>query len=484
VSSTALLARVEGRARSAPFVPWLGLVAVILGAALVIGAVAVRSPLLGVVCAAIPAAVGAILWLRGRTTWVVFIFTLGGLAVLGYGFANIPAVPSAPVPLVDVLLVGAFLGLVFTGGRLPVPRLPFMVAALLFGFSTIRLVVDYSTWGSLALRDYTTYVELSALFVGYWLMERIGLERWVRALTWISVTVVIYGLMQFSGIFSTFNVLVGIQRPVTLLGHVTGVASVSAFFFFALLRPFGSRSLVWAALATAPLFLFQSRGLYLALPLVIVLLALLRSRTRGLRRISAATAFAVIVAVIVLVIQPSGRFGTASPALVREQLMTLVGGTGVGDGSLNARTQWFAETTSRVSATTGALIYGLGLGPDLAGGFSADSVLLVRKPHDDFLEVFARLGLVGLGLFVLLLGSALKGIVMGSRRSATSRERFFQQWVLANSAIYLFIAATQPLLAYPYGTIPLFSLLGAGLAVGAGRHRGAEVNAPTIRTAA
>ena len=345
----------------------------------------------------------------------------------------------------------------------------------------MRLAVDVGTWGSYAFRDYTTYVEISALFVGYWLMERVGLDRWIRAISWISVVVVAYGLMKFStGAFSTFNVVVGIQRPVALLGYVTGVASISAFFFIAMVRPFGSRSLFVAALAVAPLFVLQSRGLYLALPLTALLLALLQARTPGMRRIAAAAAVAVVVAAVVLAVQPSGRFGSTSPALIRTQLLTLVGGKGVGEGSLNARTEWFSETTNRVTSHPGALVYGLGLGPDLAGGFSADSVLLVRKPHDDFLEVFARLGLPGLCAFVLLIGTAMRDVAIGSRRSATVRERIFQQWVLANSVIYLFISATQPLLAYPYGTIPLFGVLGAGLAVSGRRHTSAATRPAAI----
>jgi O-antigen ligase len=447
------------------------MVALVSAAALAISALATRSPPLAIVCAAAPAAALLIPWLQGRKAWVFFIFALGGVTVLGYGFANVPVLPSVPIPLVDVLIVGIFLGLVLTGARWPVPHLPFLIAAFLFCWASIRLLVDVPTWGSFAFRDYTTYVELGALFVGYWLMERVGLERWIRALSWMFVVVVVYGLIQFDvGFFATYNVVVGIQRPVTLLGHPTGVASISAFFFFALLRPFGSKSLILAALAIAPIFVFESRGLYLSLPLAIVLLALLRARTTGLRRIATAAALAAVAGVIVLTIQPAGRFGTTSPALVQEQLLTLVGGKGVGDGSLNARTQWFAETTKRVRAHPGALLYGLGLGPDLAGGFSQDNVLLVRKPHDDFLEVFARLGLIGFAAFVLLIGAAMKGLVVGSRRSPTSRERLFQQWVLANSVIYLFISATQPLLAYPFGTVPLFGLLGAGLAV-TGRRR-------------
>ena len=306
----------------------------------------------------------------------------------------------------------------------------------------------------------------------------IGLERWIRALSWLSVIVVVYGLMQFhGGAFSRVNLIVGVQRPVFLLGYVTGVATVSAFFFFALVRPFGSRSLILAALAIAPIFALQMRGLYLSVPLTVLLLTLQRARTPGLRRISAAAAFAVVAAVIVLAVQPNGRFGSSSPALFRDQLLTLVGGQGTGAGSLNARTQWFTQTTDRVTAHPGALIYGLGLGPDLADAFSADGVLLVRKPHDDFLEIFARLGVTGLFAFLLLIGAAFKALFDGSRRSAGPRERLFQQWVLANSVIYLFISATQPLLAYPFGTIPLFGILGAGLAVGARRH--ADVDAET-----
>jgi hypothetical protein len=37
-------------------------------------------------------------------------------------------------------------------------------------------------------------------------------------------------------------------------------------------------------------------------------------------------------------------------------------------------------------------------------------------------------------------------------------------WVLAASVIYLGVAATQPYLAFPSGTVPLYFMLGMGLA--------------------
>lgn len=115
MSTTTLGQRVPGRTLTAGLGQRLGRVAAVTGAAIAISAIATRSPPLAVLCAAAPAAALAIPWLQGRTAWAVFVFALGGLTVLGYGFANVPALPSAPIPLVDVLVVGTFLGLVLTG---------------------------------------------------------------------------------------------------------------------------------------------------------------------------------------------------------------------------------------------------------------------------------------------------------------------------------------------------------------------------------
>jgi O-antigen ligase len=401
---------------------------------------------------------------------MAFLIALGGLSVLGYGFANVPALPSLPLPLVDVLLAGAFVGLVLTGARWPVPRAPFVLAALLFAWASIRLLIDFPTWGSLAWRDYTTYVELSAVFVGYWLMERVGLHRWTRALSWIFAAVVAYGLVKFQGsIFSTFNITVGIQQPIALLGSMSGVASVSAFFFFALVRPIGSFSLVLAALSIPPILVSQMRGLYVVLPLTIMVLlltGLVEGRAPLVRRLLVATIVTVVAASAVLAAQPNGRFGKTNPGLIRDQIMTLAGGSGVGSGSIDSRTQWFTETIGRLRVHPDAIAYGLGLGPDLTDGFTAGKSILVRKPHNDYLEVLARLGLTGLLLFLMLIVTALKPIVVWSRFSTPTGEKGFQMWVFANTIVYLFISATQPLLAFPYGTIPLFGALGAGLALG------------------
>ena len=46
------------------------------------------------------------------------------------------------------------------------------------------------------------------------------------------------------------------------------------------------------------------------------------------------------------------------------------------------------------------------VGPDLTDGF-ATGAALVRKPHDDYLEAYARLGVFGLAAYVLVIISAV-----------------------------------------------------------------------------
>jgi hypothetical protein len=120
-------------------------------------------------------------------------------------------------------------------------------------------------------------------------------------------------------------------------------------------------------------------------------------------------------------------------------------------------------TLEQVSETPYGWLLGVGLGPDLIGGFTVGQGVLIRKPHDDYLEVFARLGLVGFAIFLSFLLS-LTVPVVATARQPSSHSRFLW-WVLSASVAYLVVAAAQPILAFPYGSVPLFTILGAGVAV-------------------
>jgi hypothetical protein len=168
--------------------------------------------------------------------------------------------------------------------------------------------------------------------------------------------------------------------------------------------------------------------------------------------------------VLVLVHGPEGRLGQVTPGFVTAHVSTLWGRDGPSAGSVEHRKQWMTTVIEEVREHRLAWLTGLGLGPDLTSGFEGNSGTLVRKPHNDYLEVFARLGLPALLLFGGVLITAWVRVLRAARRVAPP-EAGFLWWVVATAALFMLIAATQPLLFYTYGTMPLFVALGAGLAV-------------------
>jgi O-antigen ligase len=215
----------------------------------------------------------------------------------------------------------------------------------------------------------------------------------------------------------------------------------------------------------------QSRGMYIAIPGAIALVWLAsRSTTRvRLRRGLVATlAIGALALVFLYPFAPKqGRVGEVSPAFVVAQLSTLGGSEGPGS-PVSQRKAWFDEVLAEVDRTPWAWAVGVGLGPDLAFGFESASGL-VRKPHNDYLEAYARLGLLGFALFLGLLCTAFVRVVRDAR-SVDGWDARYMWFAVAQSFVLLVIAATQPLLAFSYGTVPLFFVLGSAIAVG-DRHR-------------
>lgn len=402
--------------------------------------------------------------------WDLLLVALGGTLVLVYGFANVGVPGPTTIPLADLL------GAVLVARALTAPGVawrwswPFVFAVAFLVIACARLAVDEPHWGKDALRDFTLPFEVVFLPIGYWAMSKYGEARWRRALSWVFVVCLLYfSLFSWGDRLGQWGPTVGIQRSVPLLGSFGGVSTAAAagFFFFALVRPFGRLSYVLAAGFLAELAVFQQRGIYLAVPAAAILvLGLAGSDLSGRARTGLTGAFTagVIALALLLPLSPQGRLGTVSPWFTVSQLRTLEGRSGPGSGSYQDRIAWFHEVLRKVRERGAqGWLTGVGLGPDLIGSVRGTNTQL-RKPHNDYLEVFARLGLPALLIFIAMLLTAVNRVIRAARRARSAESRFLW-WIFAVAVVFLVIAATQPLLAFPYGTIPLFSLLGAGLAL-------------------
>jgi O-antigen ligase len=406
---------------------------------------------------------------RGLVWWDLLIFGLAGALIIDYGFANVGLSPGVPIPLATLLLGLIVVGAAF-GRFLFVPRsLPFLLAIAFVFLASLRLAVDLPIWGRAALRDFTLPLELGFLFAGYWAVQRYGVERFVNSLRWVFVGALGYfALYPWRAELAAEGPVVGLQHSVPLLGNYwgAGTAGAAALFFFALVRPFGRVSYLIAASFLPVLLLVQARGIYIAVPAVsvFVLVAGLRAPGRVGRGLATTAAVGVIGLALVLAHGPEGRLGQVTPQFLTAHLATLWGRDGPSAGSVEHRKQWVSSVLKEVREQRLGWATGLGLGPDLTSGFEGKSGTLVRKPHNDYLEIFARLGLPALLLFCGVLVTAWVRVLRAARR-LPSAEAGFLWWVVATAALYMLIAATQPLLFYSYGTMPLFVALGAGLAL-------------------
>ncbi len=392
-----------------------------------------------------------------RKAWIAIAWTLlAGLMVLGYGFNNI-TVPGMTLPLVDALLV---LGLALsfpTWRELWSFRIGRRILALLGALSAvaaIRLSLDLPLYGLTAARDALYVLEAWGVALGFAVGRTLRASEVERNLGLIYRTAFLWFMfypLRFS--LATLGPVVGIQRPVPLLDFTTtGVVSAVGIFWF--LQDKRQYAGVFAAAGVVALLFGQGRGPYLAVILTLVIVVVTsrgeKNHAKLLFRASAwiAAAF-IIVAVLPL---PRGRLGArVGFDTMASQLLTLTGAEGPGSGSFRWRLEVWRELPAQVDTVPKVLV-GVGYGPDLIGGFTVNGGVLVRKPHNDLLEVWARTGIVGLvpwfGLVLTLMVAGFRG--RGDRR--------FGWWLIALQVTTVVVALTQPMFSFAYGGL-VYSLL-------------------------
>lgn len=431
----------------------------------------------GALSVLVPAAVGLLVLaagaaLRGRRLFQdALLFLVGGSVVLTYGFSNLGlSFGGLPVPLAEIVLLPLVGWCLLRGRSLRSIGPPAVFLAMFLALAVLRLIVDFPEHGALAVRDFTLPIEALMLLVGYWAFNAYGI-RWASKLFLIVfLAVVAYGLsFPWGQTLAALGPTVGLQQPVALLGLYDGtgpaVATALIFLLVTLRAPW---SVLLGAACLAQLAILQMRGLYLAVPLALVA-ALLASGRLPIPLPSRLLASVVVAGLILLLVSPlvpSGRLGPVTASFTTSQIGTLLGKEGPGEGSYAIRVEWLGQTLTRLREKPEYLIWGTGLGTDLASGFATNASVSVRKPHNDHVEITARFGLIGLTLWVgLLTSTLLPGWRATRSRHLLPEERQFLVWTLPAITIYLVIAATQPLLAYPNGTVPLFIIMGMILAL-------------------
>ncbi len=384
------------------------------------------------------------------------LIPLFGLAVWSYGFNNIPLI--RPLPLVDALAwfaVIASLPYWWKLIKIPLIRNLFILLTLLTIIVLLRLIVDTPKYGLLAPRDALFVFELWTIFPAILLGYNYGYNKAERLIGSLFIISILWFLLYpFREFIISVSPIVGIQRPVPLFQFTTaGFLSVPAFFWF--LNRKGFLGIFGTSATLIIMLMVQSRGVYIAFILSIILSFLIRPALINRWKHLVISGILILLFVLTLGNSITGRLGLGVGFdTIIEQLATLLGKEGPGAGSFQHRLVAWASVIQQVLSNPLGPVVGLGLGLDLFQGFVVGSGALVRKPHNDFLEIWARMGIVGLipwlSILFLAFRTSLKGVIKDTKNT----------WVLALQVALLITSLSQPAMGFAYITLVWVALTG------------------------
>jgi O-antigen ligase len=404
---------------------------------------------------------------------------LVGCVVFGYivgnrGFAQISITGRLPVLPAEFVLFVAGVILIFRSAlsrTLPVAKEPLNLALLVWiCVSSVRFPADMRTFGVMALRDYATVYY--ALF--FFLVQDAGtreLDRafLLRCILWglgiLAIVIPVYQL--FPDFFLTRLTFRGV--PVIFFkGDLEGTfAAAGSVLFFARFESCRSRWSLVLCLALAALAVeSNNRASMLGLAAAAVLLAV-SGRWRFARVLGGAAAAATLLFLAVAVARNQSWRTTpvydayeriaslADPSGTR----TYTGGETFNKGDNNVfRSLWWRITIDEaLSANPWA---GLGWGYDLAENFEriyypeGNDEFSARSPHNIFVTLFARTGVVGFVPFLVVVGA------IGARSVRAIRGGRKSAYLWAASCVILTSACFGVVLEGPMGAVVFWSMLG------------------------
>jgi hypothetical protein len=438
----------------------------VVAAGVAIGGFAVsQSPLIALAATGTVLAVGAASFNLVSSERAATLILIYGAMILGRGWANLGVPGAIPIPATEIVFIPlATIALLDRRTRLDAHVL--LPLCLYASLVAIRLLFDYPVWRIFAIRDVTPALEAFILVIGYRAVARDGVEVWTRRMRHLTIIVLIYGTaFPFFSNAGVTGPTIGLQRDAPLfdpIGVKFSVIAMSLYFWI-----FGRGWVRYGSLGLAIGLLaqYQARSLYLTLPIAIVVAGwATRSSLRTLVRIVPAVLLAALLVLWASANAIEGTEGPVSTDFLASHFSTLTGAEGPKDKTIDARQNFFALTVDAVTQNPGTFVVGLGLGPDLTfGQWVGQKDQLIRNPHNSYLETFARTGILGFILWMWVLLGCLVPIARRARSGSGPAEKFCA-WILAASTVYLGVAVAAPIMAFPYGAVPTFFLLGMGLA--------------------
>lgn len=401
-----------------------------------------------------------------RARQVAVIALVAGLVTISH---TMSATTVSAIPICTVGVTGLVIAYRREAGRAlrDIPGLRLMLAGWLLwvAWTLIRLRIDYPVYGMDAARDAAPVLDFGAVVLGSALAYGS-----TRAQARKAVSLLVLLAAGYSLLYPLY--LAGVLTNVPLISFANlGITGV-AIFGAGLWSPRTGRRAALLVAGLAVVAVSQSRMGYIAVAILTIVFLISRGSemdngrpTRGTRVGSVACLVYVLLALALLlprVPNLSGRIGAISIDVMVKQMSQVADPDGDDAGSVGDRNRWWSRIMAEMTAQPANIQTGMGLGKDLLNGFRAGhDGPLVRKPHNDVLEWFAREGILGLAAVTSFLTAALVCSWRSLRLDPGNSALF--GWTVAA----VVAALSQPYLSYSHGVIPLTLILGYTMGIGA-----------------
>lgn len=423
----------------------------------------------------------------GIETWqTITLLCLSGYVVLNYGFENL-SVPIGPLQFLPVgeLLMGAALALAVLrhsgrAFRRALASPPILCILGLFLLSVFHLVVDVQEHGLYALRDSTFSFEALFLLVGIvWAAQERNVELLAKWLVLLFIVTTIYSYtFPWAEWLQTWSPTSGPFHAVPLLGNYQELAVylLAGALFCIWVAPSVVKWPRWvlrtvAVVQLAGLGILQSRSMFVGITVVLLLLFLLRETTQMSRFLSILgwTLGALVLAIVLLSAsgwKVQGRLGAVDVSSLTKEVKSIwpSSAESVELGHESDRRAWYGEVWNKVRSSPRHLLFGVGYGEPLVD-FLSDTGQPIRQPHNSSLNVFGRLGFVGLSVWLLFVCTVVKRLwsaVYKARRTAGVSSPL-HLWLFTFAVLGLLDSLVQPYFEFSHSAVPFFFLVGVAL---------------------
>ena len=349
-----------------------------------------------------------------RNTFILLL--IAAYLILNWGFMliRIPPVAGSGVPVGELFLVLS-LCFIFKDAKL-LPQftnniifVPFLLWWALGIGKALYALPEHGMW---ALRDASHVIESLYLWIGFVFAASPGAID--RLFVWLPR---ILGIVCIYALAYPWEAKLAALSPVIVsaAGKQTAIffqyVGIGQLVIWEAVRRLISRSgdiLIPSLLIVYAIGMFQARTNYLQLIAMIVLL--LWYRRKAFTKMSLALVCGVVALTLLVEsgIEIKGRLGeNISFDFLSNHFAAITGAESEGAsegvkgaaGGVGQRMGWWQNILDRLMENGQNLIFGLGYGFPLID-FQGPSGEVVREPHNSYLSIFGRIGLMGLLLFV------------------------------------------------------------------------------------